>query len=185
MSPYPQDGDGLAAQTRHRTRLEVNGVLHELEVPARSTLADALREDLDLTGTNLGCEHGVCGSCTVLVEGEALRSCLVLAVQCDGARVRTVEGLAAQGADEGGLSPLQEAFRLEHGLQCGFCTPGFLMLLTHAMEQGQELTEGEELDRLLASNLCRCTGYVNIRRAALRAAAQSARPTSSAGGEPV
>jgi len=125
-----------------------------------------LREDLDLTGTHLGCEHGVSGSCAVLVGGEAARSCLVFAVQCDGEEVRTVEGL-------GGEHPLQEAFAADHGLQCGFCTPGFLMLAAGALEKEPGLADDpERLRELLTSNLCRCTGYEGIRRAVVTAADQ-------------
>jgi len=154
----------------HAVTLIVNGRRHELEVTARTALCDALRDDLGLTGTNLGCEHGVCGTCTVLVDGESVRSCLVLAAECDGAEVRTVEGLAA---DDGTWTPLQRAFHEEHALQCGFCTPGFLMLLTGALERGEPIEDPGHLDRLLASNLCRCTGYVGIRRAATRAAQET------------
>jgi aerobic carbon-monoxide dehydrogenase small subunit len=147
--------------------LNVNGVDRHAHVEARTTLAELLRDHLDLTGTNLGCEHGVCGSCTVLVDGVALRSCLLLALQCTGTTVQTVEGLARRGQ----LHPLQEAFAAEHGLQCGFCTPGFLMLLAGALEAEPDLDRDEErLDQILGSNLCRCTGYVGIRRAAVRAA---------------
>jgi carbon-monoxide dehydrogenase small subunit len=147
--------------------LTVNGTAHRLAVEARRALADALREDLGLTGTNLGCEHGVCGSCTVLLDGEPVRSCLVLAVQARGCDVRTVEGL--EGPD-GSLDPLQDAFSAEHALQCGFCTPGFLMLLRGALDDDPTVVEDRErLDALLASNLCRCTGYEGIRRAAVRA----------------
>ena len=156
-------------------RLTVNGAEHELSTEPRLSLADALRDVLGLTGTNLGCEHGVCGSCTVLLDGEPVRSCLVLAVQCDGAQVRTVEGLA--GRDPDGrelLHPVQEAFHREHGLQCGFCTPGFLMLVVGALDAGVRLDEDEQaMEELLASNLCRCTGYVNIRRAVVAAARSS------------
>jgi aerobic carbon-monoxide dehydrogenase small subunit len=152
-------------------RLIVNGETHEFEVEPRVPLADALRDELGLTGTNLGCEHGVCGTCTVLLDGEAVRSCLVLAVQCDGASVRTVEGLADRLPDGERLHPLQQAFAREHGLQCGFCTPGFLMLAAGALEGGVRLDEDEEaLEQLLASNLCRCTGYEGIRRAVAAAA---------------
>ena len=145
-----------------------NGESHEVDVEPRRTLADALRVDCGLTGTHLGCEHGVCGACTVLVEGEAIRSCLMFAVQCDGREVRTVEGL--RGSD-GSLHPLQEAFSAEHGLQCGFCTPGFLMLAVAELEKAPELgSNPERLRELLTSNLCRCTGYEGIRRAISRAA---------------
>ncbi|TDD08449.1 (2Fe-2S)-binding protein [Nonomuraea deserti] len=147
--------------------LTVNGSTHRLDVEPRTSLADALRDGLKLTGTTLGCEHGVCGSCTVLVDGTAIRSCLVLAVQADGADVRTVEGLAG----DGGPHPLQEAFAAEHALQCGFCTPGFLMLLAGALAEEPDLDHDERrMDEVLASNLCRCTGYAGIRRAAARAA---------------
>lgn len=156
--------------------LTVNGVEHRVDVEPRTSLADLLRDHLGLTGTNLGCEHGVCGSCTVLLDGEPVRSCLLLAVQGEGCSVRTVEGLAAGASGEpvepGTRHPLQEAFAAEHGLQCGFCTPGFLMLLAGALEADPDLDRDDQrLDDLLASNLCRCTGYVNIRRAARRAAA--------------
>ncbi|MFI6077202.1 (2Fe-2S)-binding protein [Actinoplanes sp. NPDC051343] len=147
-----------------RTTLTVNGQRYDLEVEARRTLADALREDCGLTGTHLGCEHGVCGACTVLVNGDAVRSCLMFAVQCDGAAIRTVEGL-------GGDHPLQTAFSAEHALQCGFCTPGFLMLAAGALEDDPTLSDDpERLRELLTSNLCRCTGYEAIRRAVVRAA---------------
>ncbi|SDH71787.1 (2Fe-2S)-binding protein [Nonomuraea jiangxiensis] len=147
--------------------LTVNGEAHSLDVEPRTSLADALRDELGLTGTTLGCEHGVCGSCTVLVGGTAVRSCLMLAVQAQGEEVRTVEGLA----DGDRPHPLQEAFAAEHALQCGFCTPGFLMLLAGALAADPELGGDERrLDALLASNLCRCTGYAGIRRAAQRVA---------------
>jgi carbon-monoxide dehydrogenase small subunit len=148
--------------------LTVNGSPYELQVEPRRTLADALREDCGLTGTHLGCEHGVCGACTVLVDGEAVRSCLMFAVQCDGAAIRTVEGLA--GAD-GAEHPLQSAFSAEHALQCGFCTPGFLMLAAGALESDPGVVnDAEQLRELLTSNLCRCTGYEAIRRAVVAAA---------------
>jgi aerobic carbon-monoxide dehydrogenase small subunit len=147
--------------------MTVNGEERRVAVEARDSLADALREGLGLTGTNLACEHGVCGSCTVSVDGVAVRSCLLLAAQCDGCEVRTVEGLAHGER----LSPLQEAFSAEHGLQCGFCTPGFLCLLQQALDDDPDLDRDEQrLDEVLASNLCRCTGYSGIRRAVVRAA---------------
>jgi carbon-monoxide dehydrogenase small subunit len=153
-----------------RTNLAVNGSRFDLDVEPRRTLADALREDCGLTGTHLGCEHGVCGACTVLVDGVAVRSCLMFAVQCDGAQVRTVEGLA--GLD-GSAHPLQEAFSAEHALQCGFCTPGLLMLAVGALESDPAIAEDpERLREQLTSNLCRCTGYDAIRRAVIRAAGQ-------------
>jgi carbon-monoxide dehydrogenase small subunit len=160
-------------------RLTVNGRSHEVEVEPRVLLADLLRDQLRLTGTNLGCEHGVCGSCTVLLDGRPVRSCLVLAVQCDGSAVTTVEGLADVGHDGAAtLQVLQQAFSEEHALQCGFCTPGFLVLLAHQLATDpQLLDDAAELDRLLASSLCRCTGYAGIRRAARRA-----REVTSGGG---
>lgn len=150
------------------TDLTVNGVWHQVDVEPRRLLADVLREELGLTGTSIGCGHGVCGSCTVLVDGAAQRSCLTLAVQCDGASIVTVEGLAGPGGD---LHPLQAAFSEHHALQCGFCTPGFLMLLAGALAEDPELDQDEDqLTATLASNLCRCTGYVGIRAAAVAAA---------------
>jgi aerobic carbon-monoxide dehydrogenase small subunit len=150
--------------------LEVNGRSYEIRVEPRRTLADALREDCGLTGTHLGCEHGVCGACTVLVEGDPVRSCLMFAVQAEGASIQTVEGLA--NGDE--LHPLQQAFWDHHGLQCGFCTPGFLMLAAGVLEK-QPTIGDEELRHVLASNLCRCTGYQNIIKA-VRAAADQMKP---------
>ncbi len=147
--------------------LTVNGERYDLDVEPRRTLADTLRERCGLTGTHLACEHGVCGACTVLVDGDAVRSCLMFGVQCDGAQIRTVEGLGVDGAPH----PLQEAFAAEHALQCGFCTPGFLMLAAGAFDQDPGLADDpERLRELLTSNLCRCTGYDAIRRAVIRAA---------------
>ena len=150
--------------------LEVNGQPYQVRVEPRRTLADALREDCGLTGTHLGCEHGVCGACTVLLDGAPVRSCLMFAVQAEGSAVRTVEGLA----DGDRLHPLQQAFWDHHGLQCGFCTPGFLMLAVSALERTPDLSD-HELRELLASNLCRCTGYQNILKA-VRAAAEQMKP---------
>ena len=146
--------------------LAVNGVRHEIEVETRMTLADCLRHELKLTGTHLGCEHGVCGACTVLVDGQAVRSCLMLAVQAEHATVATVEGLAGAG---GTLHPLQDAFRDHHGLQCGFCTPGMLMTLVEFLGENPAPTEAE-VREALSGNLCRCTGYQGIVAAALDAA---------------
>ena len=148
--------------------LVVNGVRHEVEVETRLTLADCLRHRLGLTGTHLGCEHGVCGACTVLVDGQAVRSCLMLAVQAERAEVTTVEGIA--GAD-GTLHPLQEAFRDRHGLQCGFCTPGMLITLMEFLDENPAPTEAE-VREAISGNLCRCTGYQGIVAAALDAAAR-------------
>lgn len=148
-------------------RVRVNGQERTGAVEARKSLADFLREDLDLTGTHLGCEHGVCGACTVLLEGEPVRSCLLLAVQADGAEILTVEGLGPAA----GLHPLQEAFWAHHGLQCGFCTPGILLSAYAFLREHPRPTEGE-VREMLAGHLCRCTGYEQI-VAAIRAAAEA------------
>ena len=140
--------------------LTVNGEARPISVEPRRTLADALRDDCGLTGTHLGCEHGVCGACTVLLDGEPVRSCLMFAVQAGGRAIRTVEGLA--DGDE--LHPLQRAFRDHHALQCGFCTPGFLMLAVGLLEKNARLDDAG-LRQVLSSNLCRCTGYQNIFKA--------------------
>jgi len=144
----------------------VNGARREAEVPVRLTLADFLRHTLELTGTHLGCEHGVCGACTVLLDGSAVRSCLLLAVQSNGREVTTVEGLAPKA---GGLHPLQEAFRDHHGLQCGFCTPGMLTTLVEFLRENPDPTP-EQVRVAISGNLCRCTGYQGIVDAALAAA---------------
>jgi len=146
--------------------LNVNGTDHAIAVEPRKSLADALREDCRLTGTHLGCEHGVCGACTVLLDGAPVRSCLMFAVQAQGLAIRTVEGLA----DGETLHPVQQAFHEHHGLQCGFCTPGFLMLAVGVLEAEPDISD-EDLTAALSSNLCRCTGYQNI-VAAVRAAAE-------------
>ena len=148
-------------------KVSVNGQPTEATVEPRLTLADYLRERCGLTGTHLGCEHGACGACTVLVDGQALRSCLMFAVQAHGKAIRTVEGLA--NGDE--LHPLQRAFIDNHGLQCGFCTPGFLMLATSVLEKTPDIGDEDLLD-ILSSNLCRCTGYQNIIKAVRQAAAE-------------
>jgi carbon-monoxide dehydrogenase small subunit len=147
-------------------RLTVNGAVRDVRVPARRLLSDCLRHDLRLTGTHVGCEHGVCGACTVLVDGVAVRSCLLLAVSADGSAVTTVEGLTGR---DGTLSAVQQAFADCHGLQCGFCTPGFLTTITAALEENPQPTE-EEAREIIGGNLCRCTGYQNIVRAVRRAA---------------
>jgi aerobic-type carbon monoxide dehydrogenase small subunit (CoxS/CutS family) len=149
--------------------LTLNGSPASFSVPARWTLADALRERLGATGTHLGCEHGVCGACTVLLDGDPVRACLVLAVQAHGCDVETVEGLAEGGE----LAPLQRAFHEHHALQCGFCTPGFLMVATDLVRAAPEATE-EQVREALAGNLCRCTGYAPI-VAAVRAVLADAR----------
>jgi aerobic carbon-monoxide dehydrogenase small subunit len=147
--------------------LDINGAAHDVTVEPRRTLADVIRDDCGLTGTHIGCEHGVCGACTVLVDSAPVRSCLMFAVQANGKKIRTVEGLQC-GAK---LHPLQEAFIEHHALQCGFCTPGFLMLALGVLEQKQTMSEDALLD-LLSSNLCRCTGYENIVKAIKAAAAR-------------
>jgi len=147
-------------------RFEVNGKPIEAQVEPRTTLADCLRHDLKLTGTHVGCEHGVCGACTVIVDGAAVRSCLMLAVQADGAKVVTVEGLSS---DEQ-LTPLQAAFRKHHALQCGFCTPGILTTIHALLTEEPEADEARIRD-VLSGNLCRCTGYIPIVEAALEARA--------------
>jgi carbon-monoxide dehydrogenase small subunit len=144
--------------SEHAIRLTVNGIEHEAVVPARLTLADLLRERLDLTATHLGCEHGVCGACTVLVDGETARACITLAVQADGSDVRTLEGVAAA---DGTLHPIQEAFWERHGMQCGFCTPGIVMSVVELLEHNPRPEREEVLDAL-GGHLCRCTGYVKI-----------------------
>jgi carbon-monoxide dehydrogenase small subunit len=150
---------------RRHIELRVNGVEVEREVETRMTLADFLRLELELTGTHLGCEHGVCGACTVLVDGQSVRSCLMLAVQAAGRAVTTVEGLAVDGA----LNPLQQAFWENHGLQCGFCTPGMLMTLTEFLERNPDPSEAQVRDAI-SGNICRCTGYQSIVASALAAA---------------
>ena len=147
-------------------RFEVNGRAVSVDVPARMTLADCLRGHLKLTGTHLGCEHGVCGACTVIVDGEAVRACLMLAVQAEGTKVVTVEGLSLE--DE--LTPLQMAFKKHHALQCGFCTPGMITTL-HALFSEEPHADEERIRDVLSGNLCRCTGYIPIVEAALEARA--------------
>ena len=151
-----------------RVRVTVNGVGYEREVEPRLLLSDFIRQDLSLTGTHVGCEHGVCGACTILFDGEPARSCIMLAVQADGHRVDTVEGLSPEGA---ALTPLQAAFREAHALQCGFCTPGFLMTLTAFLRDHPHPSQREIRDALSA-NLCRCTGYQHIVDAVVRVATQ-------------
>ncbi len=155
--------------TPRTVRLSVNRRSYERTVEPRTTLADFLRDDLDLTGTHVGCEHGVCGACTVLLDDQPVRSCLLFAVQLDGAAVTTVEGLA----DGERLHPIQEAFREYHGLQCGFCTPGLLLTAKALLEEHPAPSDGE-IREAIAGNLCRCTGYHFI-VAAIRAAAGGSR----------
>jgi aerobic carbon-monoxide dehydrogenase small subunit len=161
----------VTADDLHEVAVTVNGRPASARVPARRLLSDFLRHDLELTGTHVGCEHGVCGACTVLLDGEPIRSCLTFAVSVDGRELTTVEGLAAE---DGTLHPVQAAFQDCHGLQCGFCTPGFVMsvcgfLAEHPTPDAEEIREG------VAGNLCRCTGYTNILRAVAQAADELAR----------
>jgi carbon-monoxide dehydrogenase small subunit len=156
----------------HAITLTVNGVVREVTVPARRLLSDCLRHDLGLTGTHVGCEHGVCGACTVLLDGEPVRSCLMFAVTADGHEITTVEGLARDVA----LSPVQRAFTECHGLQCGFCTPGFLCTVT-AFLRDNPAPADEEVVEAISGNLCRCTGYQNIIKAVHRAAEIQAEET--------
>jgi len=148
------------------TTLKVNGKTHEVEVEPRLTLVDCLRHTLGLTGTHVGCEHGVCGACTVIVDGKPVRSCLMLAVQADGAQIETVESLA----DGDTLAPLQASFRRHHALQCGFCTPGMLMT-AHALLLAEPDCDEQRIRTALSGNLCRCTGYMGIVEAVLEARA--------------
>jgi aerobic carbon-monoxide dehydrogenase small subunit len=151
---------------KRQITLNINSQEFPVTVEPRRTLVDVIRDDCGQTGTHIGCEHGVCGACTVLLDGEPMRACLMFAVQADGRHIRTVEGLAA--GDK--LHPMQEAFMKHHALQCGFCTPGFLMLAVGALEKNPDLDDEEIID-LLSSNLCRCTGYINIVKAVKSAAA--------------
>jgi len=157
--------------------VRVNGVAHPAPVDARRLLADHLRHDLGLTGTHVGCEHGVCGCCTVLLDGAPVRSCLMLAVQAEGHEVTTIEGLARDGEP---LHPVQQAFHESHGLQCGFCTPGFVLSVVGLLVQHPHPTE-QEVDEGIAGNLCRCTGYASIRRAVSRAVELSPSPRRGEG----
>lgn len=150
--------------TIHDITLNVNGSEYSVTVEARKTLADTIREDCGLTGTKVGCEHGICGTCTVLLDDEPVRACLLFAVQCNGHRVRTIEGLATAGQ----MHPLQKKFTEYHALQCGFCTPGFLMLSVGTLEKNPELPD-EDVREMVSSNLCRCTGYQNIIKAVIAA----------------
>jgi aerobic carbon-monoxide dehydrogenase small subunit len=150
---------------KRKVSITVNGHEYRREIEPRLTLVDFLRDELDLTGTHIGCEHGVCGACTVLVNGRSARSCLLFAIQVEGSEIATVEGLSASGD----LNPLQSAFRDNHGLQCGFCTPGILMTLTELLRDNPDPSE-EQVREVLTGNLCRCTGYSGIVASALDAA---------------
>jgi aerobic carbon-monoxide dehydrogenase small subunit len=160
--------------SEHDIRVTINGRTHESRVEGRLTLCDFLRVDAGYTGVHVGCEHGVCGACTVIVDGLAVRSCLMLAVQADGSSITTVEGLAAA---DGTLHPVQQAMRDEHGLQCGFCTPGFVMTLASLTGEGKQPSK-EMLLAALSGHICRCTGYQGIRRAVARLAGEPLPPHS-------
>src|SRR5215212_10900520 len=160
-SSAPFNGPKARRVTEHRINITVNGRRYERAVEARVHLADFLRHELDLTGTHVGCEHGVCGACTILLDDEPVRACLMLAVQADGAAITTVEGLAPSSTE---LHPLQEAFWEAHGLQCGFCTPGILITMTALLRANPSPTD-QEIRAGLSGNLCRCTGYQNIVKA--------------------
>jgi carbon-monoxide dehydrogenase small subunit len=150
--------------SRHQISLEVNGSQIEREIPARMSLADFLREELNLTGTHIGCEHGVCGCCTALMDGEPIRTCIILAVQADGHKIVTIEGISTSVQDDTGqkkLSHIQEAFWECHGLQCGFCTPGMIITTKALLDANPNPTE-QEIREELSGNICRCTGYVQI-----------------------
>jgi carbon-monoxide dehydrogenase small subunit len=154
-------------ETSRRIAVEVNGVTYERDVEARRLLIHFIRDDLDLTGSHIGCDTGNCGACSVILDGVLVKSCMLLAVQADGASVRTVESLAENGE----LSPLQQAFHEQHALQCGFCTPGMLVSATALLEQNAEPTE-DEIRKALQGNICRCTGYWNIIKAVKAASGQ-------------
>ena len=156
----------MNAEPLHDVTLTINGVPHPMRVPARRLLSDAIRHDACLTGTHVGCEHGVCGACTVLVNGVPARSCLMLAISAEGAEITTTEGLVRPGGE---LGPVQQAFHECHALQCGFCTPGFITTITAFLVENPEPSE-EEAREAIGGNLCRCTGYQNIVAAVLRAA---------------
>ncbi len=156
----------MTDESTYRIELTVNGKASTVEVPARRLLSDVIRGDLGMTGTHVGCEHGVCGCCTVIIDGLPMRSCLTFAVAAEGRDIRTVEGLADE---DGELHPVQEAFGECHGLQCGFCTPGFLMTSVALLERNPD-PDDAEITEAIAGNLCRCTGYQNIKAAVKRAA---------------
>lgn len=162
---------------KKRIRVKVNGVEHEALVEPRLTLADFLRGDLGLGGVHVGCEHGVCGACTVLMNGRAVRSCIMLAVQAEGAELTTIEGLSPDGH----LHPIQEAFMEAHGLQCGFCTPGFIMSIAELLEESSQPSE-DEIRETLGGNLCRCTGYEDIVKSVRLAIAKMGGATVPEGG---
>ena len=189
MTQGRENGGGGGGEVRLAFSCTLNGAEHQGEAEPRLLFSDYLRHHAGLTGTHVGCEHGVCGACTVLVDGEAVRSCLMLAVQADGREVTTVEGLIPDSGDNGGntddggdLHPLQDAFWEAHGLQCGFCTPGILMTLVPFLEENPDPSE-EEIRHALSGNLCRCTGYQHIVDAVLLAAKSLAAQRSLGAGE--
>ncbi|OMP67320.1 hypothetical protein BTO28_08050 [Domibacillus epiphyticus] len=153
------NADRIEQQNVVSVALNVNGEKMERQIEPRLLLSDFLRDDLGLTGTHVGCEHGVCGACTILVNGESVRSCLMLAVQADGCEIKTVESLSSK---DGSLNTIQQAFANNHALQCGFCTPGFLMSIESYMKNNSKQPSDEEIKECISGNLCRCTGYSNI-----------------------
>lgn len=175
----PTETDPATGEELHDIRLHVNGIVHQVKVPARRLLSDVLRHDVGLTGTHVGCEHGVCGACTILMEGKPVRACLLLAVTAAGHELTTVEGLAEP---DGSLGPVQQAFKECHGLQCGFCTPGFLTTITAGIRENTDPTE-EEAREMIGGNLCRCTGYQNIVAAVCRAAELARTPSQETAGQ--
>lgn len=162
---------GQASAVAQLVEITVNGTIHRAEIDPRTLLSDVLRDSFGLTGTNIGCEHGYCGACTVMLDGETARSCLTLAVSADGAEIITVEGLEAA---DGTLSDLQKSFQEHHGLQCGFCTPGILMTATELLASGGPIDEAS-VRQALTGNICRCTGYVHIVQAILAVAENGGR----------
>jgi carbon-monoxide dehydrogenase small subunit len=154
---------------RRDVAIEINGTVYERSVEPRMLLSDFIRHEANLTGTHVGCEHGVCGACTIQLDGEPVRSCILFAVQADGRSVRTVEALT-EGLEPGQLHPLQQAFHEHHGLQCGFCTPGFLMSIEPLLLEPEKLVDEADIREALSGNLCRCTGYQNIVNAVCDAA---------------
>lgn len=169
-----------SGEPTHSVRLRINGVSHHIDVPPRRLLSDALRHDVGLTGTHVGCEHGVCGACTILVDGQPMRSCLMFAVSAADYEITTVEGLTRP---DGSLGPVQQAFKECHGLQCGFCTPGFLTTITAGLRDNPDPTV-DEAREMIGGNLCRCTGYQNIVSAVSRAAEITRGDATDAGSAP-
>jgi aerobic-type carbon monoxide dehydrogenase small subunit (CoxS/CutS family) len=163
--------------SRRDVAIEINGTVYERSIEPRMLLSDFIRHEANLTGTHVGCEHGVCGACTIQLDGEPVRSCIIFAVQADGRAIRTVEAMT-EGLEPGELHPLQQSFHEHHGLQCGFCTPGFLMSIEPLLQEPEKLETEDQIREALSGNLCRCTGYQNIVNA-VRDAAQKVREASA------